>query len=294
MDMGESHISAHYIGKQLLLRRKALNFCTLFAQRGNGVDVVVLVESIRAIVISLLIRHMVSIWFSSMEDAMLENCPWFIRKNLLILEKWNLNVNLSKEDVGNVLIWVKLYGVPVIAFNQAMLELRSRFGLMWSLKIILWWLCLNLLGNGFIRVMFVLSMNGNLLGESYKNEEYDYDPYDNDIYEGQDIPDRIQDIYDNLDIKVRGHQAMLELRSRFGLMWSLKIILWWLYLNLLGNGFIRVMFVPSMNGNLLGVRVASDLISSSHLSSLSSAREEHSYSSRNKLLFSDLSSLLLS
>ncbi|GKA07087.1 hypothetical protein Tco_0686311 [Tanacetum coccineum] len=37
-----------------------------------------------------------------------------------------------------------------------------------------------------------------------------------------------------------------------------------------------------------------DLVSSSHLSSLSIAREEHSYSPRNELLFSDLSSLLLS
>ncbi|GJW67745.1 pentatricopeptide repeat-containing protein [Tanacetum coccineum] len=37
-----------------------------------------------------------------------------------------------------------------------------------------------------------------------------------------------------------------------------------------------------------------DLISSSRLSSLSSAREEHSYSPRNELLFSDISSLLLS
>ncbi|GJU05427.1 hypothetical protein Tco_1121857 [Tanacetum coccineum] len=39
--------------------------------------------------------------------------------------------------------------------------------------------------------------------------------------------------------------------------------------------------------------VSSDLISSSHLFSQSSAREEHSYSPRNELLFSDLSSLLL-
>ncbi|GKB52741.1 hypothetical protein Tco_0903494, partial [Tanacetum coccineum] len=39
--------------------------------------------------------------------------------------------------------------------------------------------------------------------------------------------------------------------------------------------------------------VSSDLSYSSHLSSQSSAREEHSYSPRNELLFSDLSSLLL-
>ncbi|GJS68826.1 hypothetical protein Tco_0683391 [Tanacetum coccineum] len=42
--------------------------------------------------------------------------------------------------------------------------------------------------------------------ESYEDEEYDYDPYDDDMYEGQDIPDKIQDICDNLDIKVRGRK----------------------------------------------------------------------------------------
>ncbi|GJZ76665.1 hypothetical protein Tco_0641337 [Tanacetum coccineum] len=42
--------------------------------------------------------------------------------------------------------------------------------------------------------------------ESYEDEEYDYDPYDDDMYEGQDILDKIQDICDNLDIKVRGRK----------------------------------------------------------------------------------------
>ncbi|GKE58950.1 retrovirus-related pol polyprotein from transposon TNT 1-94 [Tanacetum coccineum] len=42
--------------------------------------------------------------------------------------------------------------------------------------------------------------------ESYGNGDYDYDPYDDDMYEGQDIPDKIQDICDNLDIKVRGRK----------------------------------------------------------------------------------------
>nr|GEW34799.1 hypothetical protein [Tanacetum cinerariifolium] len=42
--------------------------------------------------------------------------------------------------------------------------------------------------------------------ESYGNMEYDYDPYDNDMYEGQDITYKIQDICDNLDIKVHGHK----------------------------------------------------------------------------------------
>ncbi|GKD01495.1 hypothetical protein Tco_1171769 [Tanacetum coccineum] len=38
--------------------------------------------------------------------------------------------------------------------------------------------------------------------ENYENGDYDFDPYDDDIYEGQDIPDKIQVICDNLDIKV--------------------------------------------------------------------------------------------
>ncbi|GKB33812.1 high affinity nitrate transporter 2.6-like protein, partial [Tanacetum coccineum] len=38
--------------------------------------------------------------------------------------------------------------------------------------------------------------------ESYVNGDCDFDPYDDDMYEGQDIRDKIQDICDNLDIKV--------------------------------------------------------------------------------------------
>ncbi|GJX99160.1 hypothetical protein Tco_0356179 [Tanacetum coccineum] len=30
--------------------------------------------------------------------------------------------------------------------------------------------------------------------ESYVNDDYDFDPYDDDMYEGHDIPDKIQDI----------------------------------------------------------------------------------------------------
>ncbi|GJX16594.1 hypothetical protein Tco_0217426 [Tanacetum coccineum] len=42
--------------------------------------------------------------------------------------------------------------------------------------------------------------------DSYENGNYDYDPYDDDMYEGQDIPDKLQAICDNLDIKVRGRK----------------------------------------------------------------------------------------
>ncbi|GKB70518.1 hypothetical protein Tco_0931930, partial [Tanacetum coccineum] len=42
--------------------------------------------------------------------------------------------------------------------------------------------------------------------ESYVNGDYDFNPYDDDMYEGQDILEKIQDICDNLDIKVRGRK----------------------------------------------------------------------------------------
>ncbi|GKC87947.1 retrotransposon protein, putative, ty1-copia subclass [Tanacetum coccineum] len=70
-------------------------------------------------------------------DAMLENGPWFIRNNLLILKKRHPDVNLLKEDVSTVPVWVKLHGVPIKAFGedglsaiatklgQAMIELRA-------------------------------------------------------------------------------------------------------------------------------------------------------------------------
>ncbi|GJX40516.1 beta-caryophyllene synthase [Tanacetum coccineum] len=61
-----------------------------------------------------------SFQFSSMDglDAMLENGPWFIRNNPLILKKWHPDENLLKEDVSTIPVWVKLHGVPVTAFSD--------------------------------------------------------------------------------------------------------------------------------------------------------------------------------
>ncbi|GJU61324.1 retrotransposon protein, putative, unclassified [Tanacetum coccineum] len=76
-----------------------------------------------------------SFQFSFMDglDAMLENDPWFIRNNPLILKQWTPDVNLLKEDVGNVSVWVKLYGVLIMAFSDdglssiaTKLELRQK------------------------------------------------------------------------------------------------------------------------------------------------------------------------
>ncbi|GJX20162.1 retrotransposon protein, putative, unclassified, partial [Tanacetum coccineum] len=61
-----------------------------------------------------------SFQFSSLDelDVMLENGSWFIRNNPLILKKWHPDVNLLKEDVSSVPVWVKLPGVLVTAFSE--------------------------------------------------------------------------------------------------------------------------------------------------------------------------------
>ncbi|GKC93413.1 cytokinin dehydrogenase 3-like protein [Tanacetum coccineum] len=106
---------------------KKLNIRTLFTPRGNGIDVVVSVESIRAITKYGLVRSMFSsstglfsFQFSSTDslDAMLENGLWFIRNNPLILKKWHPDENLLKEDVITIPVSVKLHGVPVTAFSE--------------------------------------------------------------------------------------------------------------------------------------------------------------------------------
>ncbi|GJW66962.1 reverse transcriptase domain-containing protein [Tanacetum coccineum] len=51
-------------------------------------------------------------------DAMLENGPWVIQTNPLILKKWHPDENLLKEDVSTVSVWVKLHGVPVTTFSE--------------------------------------------------------------------------------------------------------------------------------------------------------------------------------
>ncbi|GKD38397.1 beta-caryophyllene synthase, partial [Tanacetum coccineum] len=220
---------------------KKVNFRTLFTPGGNGIDVVVPVESIRAIserfintaygfflgkrvayhVVANYIRNtwdkyrlvrsmfssstrLFSFQFSSMEglNAMLEIGPLFIRNNPLILRKWHPDVNLLKEDVGTVSVWVKLHGVPVTAFSEdglsaivtkldtplmldsytsdmcmqswgrssyvrAMIELRADVELKDNIVATM----PKIIGEATILVIFVLSMSGNLLDVHVKNVE---------------------------------------------------------------------------------------------------------------------------
>ncbi|GJX63665.1 cytokinin dehydrogenase 3-like protein, partial [Tanacetum coccineum] len=114
---------------------KKVNVRTLFTPEGNGIDVVVLKVAYPIVANYVrntwgkygLVRSMFSLstglfsfQFSSMDglDAMLENGPWFIWNNLLILKKWHPNENLLKEDVSTIPVWVELHGVLVTAFSE--------------------------------------------------------------------------------------------------------------------------------------------------------------------------------
>ncbi|GJY95156.1 retrotransposon protein, putative, ty1-copia subclass [Tanacetum coccineum] len=119
---------------------KKLNIHTLFTPGGNGIDVVVLVESIRAINDNKTrtrwgpdirtrfdrgIPELTGDGDGDGESPILKtgigagmNGSWFIRNNPLILKKWHPDENLLKKDVSTVPVWVKLHGVPVTAFSD--------------------------------------------------------------------------------------------------------------------------------------------------------------------------------
>ncbi|GJZ92101.1 cytokinin dehydrogenase 3-like protein [Tanacetum coccineum] len=108
-----ANITSKLSGKKV----KVHTFCT---PEGNEIDVVISVDSIRAI--SARFANTAYGFFLEEEGGipydMLENGPWFIRNNPLILKKWHPDKNLLKEDVSTVPIWVKLHGVPVTAFSE--------------------------------------------------------------------------------------------------------------------------------------------------------------------------------
>nr|GEX26155.1 hypothetical protein [Tanacetum cinerariifolium] len=55
-------------------------------------------------------------------------------------------------------------------------------------------------------IIRVIMMLAGIIEGNYENADFDYDPYDEYNYEGHEIPDNIQSIYDNLDIKARGRK----------------------------------------------------------------------------------------
>nr|GEW42483.1 hypothetical protein [Tanacetum cinerariifolium] len=70
--------------------------------------------------------------------------------------------------------------------------------------------------------------------ETYENANYDYDPYDEDMYQGQEIPENIQSICDNLDIKPSYARAMIDVWANV----KLKVTLVVAIQKLEGDGYI--------------------------------------------------------
>nr|GEU31439.1 hypothetical protein [Tanacetum cinerariifolium] len=56
-------------------------------------------------------------------DRVLEQGPWMIRNQPLILTKWSPNLNLSKDKVTKVRLWVKIHKVPIVAYSADGLSL---------------------------------------------------------------------------------------------------------------------------------------------------------------------------
>nr|GEW53986.1 hypothetical protein [Tanacetum cinerariifolium] len=92
---------------------KKVNVRTLFTPGGNGINVVVLVDSIRAI--SERFANTAYGFFLGKKVAYPVVASY---NNPLILKKWHPDENLLKEDVSTVPVWVKLHGVPVTAFSE--------------------------------------------------------------------------------------------------------------------------------------------------------------------------------
>ncbi|GJU83352.1 putative reverse transcriptase domain-containing protein [Tanacetum coccineum] len=157
---------------------KKVNVRTLFTPGGNGIDVNVAYLVVANFVRNTwgkygLIRSMFSsstglfyFQFSFMDglDAMLENGPWFIRNNPLILKKWHPDKNLLKEDVSIVPVWVKLHGVPVMDFSEDGLSaIATKLGTPLMLDSYTYDICMQSWGrSSYARVMIELQADTEL------------------------------------------------------------------------------------------------------------------------------------
>nr|GEU83441.1 hypothetical protein [Tanacetum cinerariifolium] len=96
--------------------------------------------------------------------GMFENGPWFIKNNPLILKKWHPDENLLKEDVSTILVWVKLYGVPVTAFSKDGLSaIATKLGTLLMLDSYTSDMCMQSWGrSSYARVMIELRVDVEL------------------------------------------------------------------------------------------------------------------------------------
>ncbi|GKD35459.1 zinc knuckle CX2CX4HX4C containing protein [Tanacetum coccineum] len=100
--------------------QKTVNFRTLLMPAGNGMDVHVQKEIVS--VVNERLNNTVYGFFLEGIEAMLESSPWLICNVPLVLKKWTPNVNIMKDDVCNIHVWVKFHDVPITAFTEYVLS----------------------------------------------------------------------------------------------------------------------------------------------------------------------------
>ncbi|GJS72429.1 hypothetical protein Tco_0705270 [Tanacetum coccineum] len=63
--------------------------------------------------------------FASKEglEQVLQRGPWMIRKSPIILTKWSSSLSLKRCEVTSVAVWVRLHGVPILAYSEDGLSL---------------------------------------------------------------------------------------------------------------------------------------------------------------------------
>ncbi|GKA68715.1 retrovirus-related pol polyprotein from transposon TNT 1-94 [Tanacetum coccineum] len=62
-------------------------------------------------------------------EQVLEQGPWLVRNQPLILTKWAPNLDLAKDVVTKVPVWVKIHKVPVVAYsNDGLSLIASQIG----------------------------------------------------------------------------------------------------------------------------------------------------------------------
>ncbi|GJY20701.1 hypothetical protein Tco_0393267 [Tanacetum coccineum] len=178
--------------------RKKVNVHTLFTPEGNGIDVVVPVDSVRAI--SERFANTTYGFFLGTDsfmdglDSMLENGPCV---PIMTFNEYGLSVIATKlgklrllDNDGNPLVPTDIMEsdseVEVVFNDTANLRI-STSGKDGSDK-----------GYGTNSLL-------QQLRDSYPNND-DYDPYDDDMYENHDLSEHLQSICDDLDITVRGRK----------------------------------------------------------------------------------------
>nr|GEW34266.1 hypothetical protein [Tanacetum cinerariifolium] len=143
---------------------KKMNVRTLFTLRGNGIDVVVLVDSIHAISERFINTAYGFSWERMWHTLLLLTMLGILENNPLILKKWLPNENLFKKDVSTVTVWVKLHGVPVTAFSEDGLSaIATKLGTPLMLDSYTSDMCIQSWGrSSYARVMIELRVDVNL------------------------------------------------------------------------------------------------------------------------------------